>query len=265
MSTKKKKTVDIVADIFGKATVDVLKHSTGTDVIFAPTVLEIPTINLKPDIGCFVQFTGDYSGLMIINFSREAAMEIYRKSMTYAGIPEEELAIDHTADEVVDSIGEMVNQLIGKTRQMIQELYGLSAQNMQPKAICIMDSILLSVNSLTMVRSQCRRLSFRVSEKYSFHIELFTENMEFVLIHPEQVKTKDQHATPDVDFEALVAANAEPPADPPKTSEVDIDALIDQEKAEIETAPAETVPPATPPKTSEVDIDALIDQEKSKS
>ncbi len=228
-----KRTVDIIAEIFGHATKDVISSAVGREIYYAPTIQRIPTIHLKPDIGCFVQFSGDYSGLMIINFSRQASMEYYRESMMLMGMPEDELAIDHTSDEVVDSIGELVNQLIGKARQKIEELYGLSAYNNQPKAICIMDTILLSIDSIMMRGNQCRRLSFKIGDVHTFHIELFFEQTEFILIDQSRLPAGTQQIdTQNIDIDAIRAESgsedeaAEETADP-----FDIDALIAQTQA----------------------------------
>ncbi|MGK5093131.1 DUF3334 family protein [Deltaproteobacteria bacterium TL4] len=203
MMTKKHSTIDTVSEIFGQATVDVLSNSSGAEVYFSPTIQKITSVFLKPDIGCFVQFTGDYSGLMIINFSREAAMEYYRQSMLFMGMSEEDLAIDHTSDEVVDSIGETVNQIVGSARQLIQKKYGLSAQNNQPKAICIMDSIMLSVKSSEVQRQQSRRLSFKINDRLPFHIELFMEQTEFIIIDPERLKNDQAAKTDLIDIDSL--------------------------------------------------------------
>ena len=179
-------TMDTVSTIFATATTDVLRANTQEAIHFAPTIQIIPRIRLKPDIGCFVQFSGDYSGLLIVNFSREAAMAYYHGSMLLMGMPESELAKDYTSDEVVNYIGEAVNQLIGKARLLMQERYGLSARNSPPKAICLIDSLSLSIEGPQVSESQCRRLSFMLAEKYSFSLEFFLEPTEFVLL-PEEV------------------------------------------------------------------------------
>lgn len=188
MIKMKRKTVDIVAEIFGKATVEILSGASGTEVYFAPTIQKIPSVHMKPDIGCFVQFQGDYYGLMIINFTKGAALDLYRNTMLYMGMPEDELAVDHTSDEVVDSIGEVVNQIIGNARLLIQNQYGLSAYNNQPKAICLMESVMLAIDSLVVRQNQCRRLSFKLGNQHLFHIELFIENTEFILMDPQRVR-----------------------------------------------------------------------------
>lgn len=175
-------TIDIVSTTFGSATVEVFSANTGEQVTFAPTLQKVPAIRLRPDIGCFVQFTGDYSGILILNFSREAAMEYYRSSMLLMGMPESELARDYTSEEVSNHVGEAVNQLIGKARALIQNRYGLSARSSQPKAICLIDSLSLALENPFISDSQCRRVSFKIAEKYSFTLELFLEPTEFISI-----------------------------------------------------------------------------------
>lgn len=231
---KTKRTVDIVAEIFGRAAVEVLSAATNAPIDFAPTIQQIPNIHLKPDVGCFVQFGGDYSGLMIINFSRNAAMEYYRQSMLFMGLTEEDLAIEHTSDEVIDSIGEVVNQIVGKARQIIQEQYGLSAYNNQPKAISILDSVTLTIHSLAFHRNQCRRLSFRIAKKDSFHIELFIEQTEFILL----AQNDQQQTAASQDFDTVKSRSKEPELESffeqPHIDfgeDVDIEALLEQNNA----------------------------------
>ena len=47
-------------------------------VRFSGMVQRISKTCLKPDIGCFVLFDGGFSGLVVINFSAAAAMELYQ-------------------------------------------------------------------------------------------------------------------------------------------------------------------------------------------
>jgi hypothetical protein len=42
---------------------------------------------LKPDIGCFVLFDGGFSGLVVLNFSAQTAMELYESYMLNMGMP----------------------------------------------------------------------------------------------------------------------------------------------------------------------------------
>ncbi len=55
----------------------VLSEATHHDINFSPMVQKISKTCLKPDIGCFVLFDGAFAGLVVINFTAEAAMEVY--------------------------------------------------------------------------------------------------------------------------------------------------------------------------------------------
>ena len=112
MNSGSDNTINEIAQIFAQACEQIISRATNSRIVTAPTIQKVPTVFLKPDIGCFVQFNGDYSGLFIMNFSAPVALELYRKSLLFMGMPEEELATEHTSDEVVDSIGELINQFL---------------------------------------------------------------------------------------------------------------------------------------------------------
>lgn len=186
-------TVNAIAQLFCEATQEVVSSSTGQEVSYSQTMQMIPSIHLRPDIGCFVLFSGDYSGLMIMNFEGQAAVEIYRHSMLKMGMPEDELSTEHTADEVVNAIGELINQVIGMVRRRIEEQYQLVAHNTQPKAIALATAIILNIDSRDPASQElCRRLSFKINRK-SFHIELSLERSEFVRFDGGDVHRPKHH------------------------------------------------------------------------
>jgi chemotaxis protein CheY-P-specific phosphatase CheC len=187
-------TLNRISGIFCEATKDVISSSTGKDVTYANTIQKIPSIHLRPEIGCFVLFSGDYSGLMIMNFSSESAVTIYREYMLNMGLPEEELAKEHTADDVVDSIGEMINQIIGKVRSEVEKQYGLVATNTQPKAIALTTSIVLTIDAQEVDKELCRRLSFKIDGQ-SFHIEISLEKTEFISMEGDSTHNSDKMHT----------------------------------------------------------------------
>ena len=182
---KRLDTISRVARIFAQAVQDVLQASTNSRVTYAPTMQKVPSISMKPDLGCFVQFNGDYSGLFIMNLSGPAALELYRRSMTYMGMPEDGLANDYTSDDVVNAVGEIINQVIGRARSMVEAEYGLTATNNQPKAITISSAITLSVATM-LDRAQCRRISFKTEDNHSFHVEMSLEQTEFIRLFPKE-------------------------------------------------------------------------------
>ena len=225
----KQSTTDKIAKIICHATKEVIETSTGSEITFAPTVQKVPTINLKPDLGCFVQFNGDYSGLFIMNLSGAAAVEIYRNAMTFMGLPEDDLSNDYTSDDVVNYVGEMINQIIGNVRRMIEKEYGLTADNNQPKAITISTAITLSISTI-INKAHSRRISFKTANNNPFHVELNLEQTEFIRLFPQSKEEENKDAQDHVDA-MLQSGVKEPDTDKKddnkgEAGQDDIDALL---------------------------------------
>ncbi len=214
-------TINHVAKIFCEAVKEVLETSTASKVIFSPTIQNIPSISLKPDVGCFVQFSGDYAGLFIMNLSGPAALELYRKNMTYMGFPEDELASDYSSDDVVNFIGEMINQVIGKARSKVEKEYGLTADNNQPKAITISTAITLSIATM-LDKPRCRRLSFKTEDNNPFYVEMNMEQTEFIKLFDVEQSSGDAQA----DIDAMMAEGVDDEVNQESNGDVDIDAIM---------------------------------------
>ncbi len=225
---KSAKTLNAISKIFCQSTKEILESTTNKTVNYAKTIQKIPLIHLKPDIGCFVLFSGDYSGLMIINFTAEAAMSIYRNQMLNMGLPEEELATEYTSDEVVDSIGELINQIIGMVRRRIEAQYDLVASNTQPKAIALTTSIVLSIDAPEFEKDLCRKLAFKI-EGHPFHIELSMEKTEFVAMDGGNVHTpgkRMERAKRNIDIDDYKETTKESVKKETTNQEIDFEALM---------------------------------------
>ncbi len=170
--------IDEVSKIFLRSARNTLAVSTGQEVTFSTTIQKIPKIAMKPDLTSFVQFTGDYNGLVVMNFSADAAFEIYKSYMEAMGMPEEELAVSVAAPEVTDTIGELTNQVMGQWIKDVEEKYNLNAEFGQPKALTLNSSITLIIDS---DYGENRRLSFKIGN-YNFRVGIAMERTEFILI-----------------------------------------------------------------------------------
>ncbi|MBC7683093.1 MAG: DUF3334 family protein, partial [Ferruginibacter sp.] len=98
----------------------VLNVATNSHIHYSGMVQRISKTCLKPDIGCFVLFDGGFSGLVIINFTAEAAMELYETYLLNMGMPKEELVASYTSDEVSNVMGELMNQVVGDFTGKVQ-------------------------------------------------------------------------------------------------------------------------------------------------
>lgn len=171
-------TIDIVANIFSQATKKTLDKGTKKTIKYSKTIQAIPKVSLKPEIGCFVVFSGDYNGLVVMNFSAAAAMDLYISYMTSMGLPENELAKDYTSNEVVDTMGEMTNQIMGRSMRMVESKYDLSSFFGQPKSLALTSAITLTPD---LDYQDNRRISFTIGTN-KFYMELALEKVKFINI-----------------------------------------------------------------------------------
>jgi CheY-specific phosphatase CheX len=174
----KQKTIDTIAGILCKSVKKVLEANTLKKIDYSRTIQSIPKISIKPDIGCFIQVSGDYNGLLVFNFSGDAAVKIYRSYMLSMGMPEDELAMDFTSNEVIDSVGEIINQIMGELMRTIEDKYDLGAYSGQPKVLALNSSITLTIDA---DYRDNRRVSFNI-ENNRFQIEMAMEQTEFITI-----------------------------------------------------------------------------------
>ena len=226
MSTQKNPVVygteDLLVSLCNSVT-RVLNVATQTQITYSGMVQRISKTCLKPDIGCFVLFDGGFSGLVIINFSGAAAMEIYESYMLNMGMSKSDLASSYTADEVSNVMGELMNQVVGDfTGKVHRELHTHITQN-QPKMLVLNKQVMLSVDA-NLDQPEARRVTFYTGANNIFYLELAIDKTEFVKLYdfaPQEV--------PDPD--ALIAQAhlqaAEPkPAPAPAASSSETDDLL---------------------------------------
>ena len=154
------RTIDIVSSILCEAVKTVLSTSTQKPIDYSSTIQKIQKVMMQPDIGCFLQFSGDYNGLLVVNFSGNAAVSIYRNYMISMGMPKDDLASEFTSNEVIDSIGEIINQIMGEFMRMIDLQFSLIAVCGQPKVLALNSAITLTIDS-----------DYRDNRRMAFNIE----------------------------------------------------------------------------------------------
>ena len=160
----------------------VLSVATQGPVHYSAMVQRITKTCLKPDIGCFVLFDGGFSGLVIINFSAAAAMEIYERYMLSMGMAREELASSFTSDEVSNVMGELMNQVVGDfTGKVRRELQTHITQN-QPKMLVLNKQVMLSVDA-NLDQPEARRVSFYTANNNIFYVELAIDRTQFIKLY----------------------------------------------------------------------------------
>ncbi|MCQ1059059.1 DUF3334 family protein [Photobacterium sp. ZSDE20] len=199
----------------------VLTAATDSPVSYSAMVQKINKTSLKPDIGCFVLFDGGFTGLVVTNFSHQAALELYQDYMLKMGMSADDLAIHHSSDEVADILGELMNQVVGDFTGKIRRELQVSITQNQPKMLALNKQVLLSVDT-NLDRPQARRVSFTTEKNNIFYLELAMDKTEFI-----QLEEFDQHEVcdPDLIIEATQHSSRTPSKQVSTTAQVDLDLL----------------------------------------
>lgn len=183
----------------------VLSSTTNSQITHAGMVQSITRTCLKPDLGCFSIFDGGFSGLVVINFSAPAAIEIYREYMLNMGMPESELAFSHTSDEVGNVMGELMNQMLGDFINKISKELQTSISQSQPKMLTINKELTISVDT-NLDEAVARRVSFKTQNNHIFYLEFAMDKTEFI-------KLTDFDADEDFDLDDLLAEHGQATAE----------------------------------------------------
>lgn len=176
----------------------VLSSTSASHVSHAGMVQSISRTRLKPDLGCFSIFDGGFSGLVVINFSAHAAIEIYRRYMLNMGMPESELAFSHTSDEVSNVMGELMNQILGDFINKVSKELQTSISQSQPKMLTINKELTISIDA-NLDEPVSRRVSFRTENNHVFYLEFAMDKTEFIRLAEFEV---DEEFDPDSLLEA---------------------------------------------------------------
>ncbi|MFZ2854559.1 MAG: DUF3334 family protein [Rhodocyclaceae bacterium] len=224
MSTQEKSVVfgteDILLSLCNSVT-RVLSVATHSQIHFSGMVQRITKTCLKPDIGCFVLFDGGFSGLVVINFSAQSAMELYESYMLNMGMAKEGLASSHTSDEVSNVMGELMNQIVGDfTGKVARELQTQITQN-QPKMLVLNKQVMLSVDT-NLDKPESRRVTFHTGRNNIFYLELAIDRTEFIKLFDFEAPAAD-----DPDELLAQASRQTAPAAPPPAQSKEQDDLLD--------------------------------------
>ncbi|MCT7941389.1 DUF3334 family protein [Shewanella holmiensis] len=188
----------------------VLSSTSASHVTHAGMVQSISRTRLKPDLGCFSIFDGGFSGLVVINFSADAAIEIYRRYMINMGMPETELAFSHTSDDVANVMGELMNQILGDFIGKISKELQTSISQSQPKMLTINKELTISVDT-NLDNAVARRVSFRTENNHIFYLEFAMDKTEFM-------RSEDFEMDEEFDPDSLFESHRQSESKPPKSS-----------------------------------------------
>lgn len=160
---------------------NVLTSATGTETRYTPLVQKITKTLLTPDIGTFVMFTGSFSGMVVINFPKETAMELYSLYLRNMGLSDEDMAKNYTQEEVSNTLGELMNQILGNfTRQVSEELH-IRIDQSQPKMLVLPREVQISI-SVNLDNPKYGKVTFHTESGNVFYVELAMDDTTFTAL-----------------------------------------------------------------------------------
>lgn len=176
-------TTDDILLLLCRTVQSVMAKASAQDISFSPIVQKISRTCLKPDIGCFTVFEGGLSGLLIMNFTAQSALDIYRSYMINMNMPEDELSILHTSDDVANILGELMNQVMGHFQNDLRKEFNVSILLNQAKMLVINQAVTISIDT-QIDNPQYRRVAFATEKHQPFYLELGIEETSFEALFP---------------------------------------------------------------------------------
>lgn len=159
----------------------VLSTATQDKVSYTPMVQRITKTTLTPDIGTFVMFTGSFSGMVVINFPKTTAMELYEHYMQAMGMPEDDRAKNYTSEEVSNALGELMNQILGNFTKSVNEKLHTSITQSQPKMLALPRELQISI-SVNLDNPRYSKVTFTTQDNNVFFLELAMDNTQFDMV-----------------------------------------------------------------------------------
>ena len=169
---------------------EVLTSATNKNTNFVPLIQKISKTVLTPDIGTFVMFTGSFSGMVVINFPKETAMEIYRAYLSNMGLPESEMAKNYTQDEVSNSLGELMNRILGHVTRKISDELHIRIDQSQPKMLALPHQVQINI-SVELDNPIFGKVTFNTDSGNVFYVELAMDDTSFVAVRDFESKTTE--------------------------------------------------------------------------
>ena len=109
----------------------------------APSFYVINTAQTRHRVSSLLDFTGGINGFVIINYPEAAAVDVVSTFMQGMGMPAEDCP-KSVGEEVINTLGEVINQVLGKFRKNIQRQFGLAAESGTPITMLVNTMLRLS-------------------------------------------------------------------------------------------------------------------------
>jgi len=158
-----------MAKMFAESYTEVFQIMGGSGKFhIAPSFYVIHGAQTRHRVSSLLDFTGGINGFVIINYPDEAAVDVVSTFMQRMGLPPEDCP-KSVSEEVVNTLGEIINQVLGKFRKNIQDRYGLTAESGTP--ITMMVNTMLRLSPIGIDENYYVRGQISTPNSKAFYIE----------------------------------------------------------------------------------------------
>ena len=121
-----------IAKMFAESYAEVFRiMGGGGKFSIAPSYYMIRGAQTRHRVSSLLDFTGGINGFVIINYPEDAAVDVVSIFMQRMGLPPEDCP-KTVSEDAISTLGEIINQVVGRFRKNIQVRYGLSAESGTP-------------------------------------------------------------------------------------------------------------------------------------
>ena len=133
-----------MAKMFAESYTEVFQVMGGSGKFtIAPSFYVIDTAQTRHRVSSLLDFTGGINGFVIINYPEAAAIDVVSTFMRGMGMSAEDCP-KSIGEEVINTLGEIINQVLGKFRKNIKGHYGLAAESGTPITMLVNTMLRLS-------------------------------------------------------------------------------------------------------------------------
>lgn len=171
-----------ITNIFCRAYIEVLtKLNRQHQFVISPTFQVIQSIETRHRVSSIIDFTGGINGILIINYSSEAAMDVVGNFLQGMGMAPEDCP-KGLGEEMLNILGEITNQVVGNFRKNLFKEFGLHTTSGTP--VTMIPNLMLSVMPAASQHSDATSIRAQITTPagHPFFIELCVQKGLFVRV-----------------------------------------------------------------------------------
>ncbi len=136
----------------------------------SPNFQLLDSVQTRHRISTLLDFTGSINGIVIINYTEDAAVNVVSAFLQGMGMGEDDCP-KGLGEELINVLGEIMNQVLGAFRRNLSKEYGLSTTSGTP--VTMIPSVMLNVTPVETTQRSFVYVRAQIStpSSVSFYVE----------------------------------------------------------------------------------------------